>query len=107
MGAKKLGDLTVNDGKGLYDNEGLIDNAIVKLNEAIKDAMNGQYISFCGCVEQVAQMLLCLKKSIKQEAENATAKIEELKRLLQASGTEMVACTPAEFAEMTKKDGAE
>ena len=90
MEARKVGNMTVNDGKGLYDNDGLIEKAIVKLNEAIKDLTGGQYISFCGGIEQIAQILVCLKKAVKQEKDSSNAKIEELKRVIRENGMEIV-----------------
>ena len=89
MESKKVGGLTVNDGNGLYDNEGLIDNVIVKLNETVKNLTDGQYVCFCGNIQQIAQMLVCLKKAIKQEKESADAKIEQLKRIIQENGMEI------------------
>lgn len=78
---RKVGDLTVNDGKGLYDNEGLCDTLIGDLNNLPKLLMTGQYIQFCAVVPDMAQKLLNLKKGIASDMASMKNKVEELKRL--------------------------
>ena len=78
---KKIGDVTVNDGKGLFDNEGLCDSLIYSLNELPKLLMSGQYIQFCAVVAGMGQKLVCLKEGIKSEADSMKEKVEELKRM--------------------------
>jgi hypothetical protein len=81
MSERKLGDITVNDGKGLYDNEGLCDLLISDLNTLVKDLSNGQYIQFCVGVSGMARKLLNLKKGIRADMDSMKEKIEELKRI--------------------------
>lgn len=73
--------MKVNDGGGLYNNEGICDNAILLLNTAIKDLASGQYIAFCDKVSQVARILANLKTGIKADMESLQEKIEDLKRI--------------------------
>ena len=42
MTPKRIGDLTVSDGKGLLDNDGLCDNLIENLNGLLKSMAAGQ-----------------------------------------------------------------
>ena len=77
---KKLGDINVNDGKGLYDNEGLCDTLISDLNGILKYAACGQYLQACAVVTGMAQKILNLKKGIKDDADSLKGKLEELKR---------------------------
>lgn len=72
--------MTVNDGKGLFDNEGLCDTIKQDLNNLIRLAMNGQYIVACSLVASIAVRLENLKKGIKNDSDSQKEKIEELKR---------------------------
>lgn len=78
---KKIGDMTVNDGKGLFDNEGLCDSLISDLNSLIKSIVSGQYVQSCAMVTGMAQKLLNLKKGIKADMDSMKEKVEELKRM--------------------------
>lgn len=73
-------DFSVNDGKGLFDNEGLCDTIKQDLNNLIRLAMNGQYIVACSLVASIAVRLENLKKGIKNDSDSQKEKIEELKR---------------------------
>lgn len=78
---KNIGGITVNDGKGLYDNAGLCDSLINDINTALKLAFTGQYVQGCAIVTGMAQKLVNLKAGITKELESHNAKIEELKRV--------------------------
>ena len=78
---KKVGDITVNDGKGLMDNEGLCDSLIIDLNNLSKQLMTGQYIQFCTLVVSMSQKLINLKKGITNDMQSMKDKLEELKRI--------------------------
>ena len=65
--ARRISNVTVNDGNGLYDNEGLIDTIIVDLNDILKNMAAGQYIRICNLVVGMTQKLTNLKKSMKEE----------------------------------------
>lgn len=82
MEQKKLGDVTVNDGKGLLDNEGMIDMIIVSCNSAVKELLAGQYINFCSKMGNIAQMLLSLKKGVRDDMDAMQKKVDELKRIV-------------------------
>lgn len=71
----------VNDGRGLYDNEGICDMGISLCNSALKDLVSGQYLLFVNKIEQIAQIFGNLKKSIKNDRESLETTIEELKRM--------------------------
>ena len=81
---KKVGDMTVNDGKGLYDNEGLCDTLLVELNRIPKILMDGQYIQFCAVIQSMAQRITNLKQGIKTDLESKDKIIEELKKANEA-----------------------
>lgn len=80
MKEKKVGDMTVNDGKGLFDSEGLCDSLLLDLNSLPKLLMSGQYIQFCAAVTGMGQKLMSLKTGIKNDMDSMSAKVEELKR---------------------------
>ena len=73
--------MTVNDGNGLYDNEGLCDTLIADLNNLPKLLMTGQYIQYCATVTGMAQKLVNLKEGIRKDMESMKEKVEDLKRI--------------------------
>ena len=75
-------EITVNDGKGLYDNEGLCDSLKQDLNNIIKLAMSGQFVAACGLITGMSVKLTNLKKGIKDDTDGLKEKIEDLKRLI-------------------------
>lgn len=97
---KKIGDLTVNDGKGLMDNEGMCDSLVFDVNSLVKLLMNGQFIQFCAKVAEMTVKLRNLKKGIKADLESKDKLIEELKKI-NDSFVEQITGLPVE------KDGAE
>ena len=98
MNGKKIGDLTVNDGGGLFDSEGLCDSLINDLNNLLKQTVSGQYIVACSVATQMAQKLINLKKGIKADTDSLKENIETLKR----EKTMLNECVD----NLTKKDGA-
>lgn len=78
---KKIGDVTVNDGKGLFDNEGLCDDLQSNLNNLLKFAVSGQYVAACAIVTDMSNKLFCLKKGIKADMDSMRNKVEELKKM--------------------------
>ena len=78
---KQVGDLTVNDGKGLMDSEGLCDSLINDLNNLIKQLVSGQYIVGCTVVTEMAQKLINLQKGIHNDMQSMKDKLEEMKRI--------------------------
>ena len=93
-------EISVNDGGGLYDNEGICDLLINDLNTLVKQIANGQYIQFCANVTGMAQKLINLKKGIKSDMNSMREKVEELKRMNDTL-VEQITGLPVE------KDGAE
>lgn len=76
----------INDGKGLYDNFGLIDTLMEDLNELPKDLMNGQQIRFCLRISQMAQKLINLKTGFQNDIGSLKAQIRELTELKEREG---------------------
>lgn len=106
--AKKIGDLTVNDGKGLYDNDGMFDAIIVKINTALKSLMDGQTIDFCGKINESCRMILVLKQAVINEREGLKNKVEDLKRFNHELNEEICKIQGQKLEdEFTKKGGAE
>lgn len=103
----KIGELTVNDGNGLFDNAGLCDTLIVDLNTLVKDMSNGQYVHFCITVTHMIQKLQNLKSGIVNELDGKDKTIEQLKVQLKALGEDVKEYTPSEIMEKLKKDGAD
>lgn len=75
-----MGNPKINDGGGLWDNEGVCDRGVVLCNAALKDLVSGQYLAFSNKMEQIAQIFNNLKTGIKNDRESLEQKIEELKR---------------------------
>lgn len=78
---KKIGDVTVNDGKGLYDNEGLCDTLKTDCNNMLKALINGQYIVFTAFITGMVQKIDNLKKGIAADLQSKDKIIEELKAI--------------------------
>lgn len=95
----KYGNVTVNDGKGLYDNTGLCDSLLNDINNLLKQAVNGQFVQACVIVSGMAQKLINLKAGITNDTEALKKNIEELKRE-NAALLEQITGLPVE------KDGA-
>lgn len=79
--AKNIDGITVNDGNGLMDNEGLIDSLIVDCNSAVQRIVGGNYIAWCNTMVSMVQKLANLKKGIAEETEDMRHQISELEKL--------------------------
>ena len=99
--AKKVSNVTVNDGKGLLDNEGLIDSLIVDVNNVVKDLVSGQYISFTRTINYMIQKLANLKNNYKIEISSRDEEIARLRDELQKIGDDLYGTT----AEQEKQEG--
>ena len=73
--------MTVNDGKGLYNNQGLCDTLKVDLNNLLKNMASGQYLQMSGLVVQMCRKLDNLKEGIAADLASKDKIIEELTRL--------------------------
>lgn len=71
----------INDGGGLWDNEGVCDKGVLLCNEALKCLVSGQYLLFANKIEQIAQIFTNLKKGIAADMASMVAKVDELKRM--------------------------
>ena len=100
MEQKKVGNVTVNDGKGLYDNEGMCDLLVADLNSLVKELANGQFLQFCIQITGMTQKIMNLKKGIHDDMQSMKEKVEELKRM-NDSLVEQMTGLPVE------KDGAD
>lgn len=69
--------MEVNDGKGLFDKIGMIDEISRKM-EALADAKG---VLRCGLIWDIAGMLRTLKDGLKKEDEATKQKVNELKRI--------------------------
>lgn len=81
MESKSIGDITVNNGKGLLNNEGLIDSIIVNCNELVQALTGGKYVLFCSIVVEMVQKLSNLKEGVRNDLQNRENHIEDLKQL--------------------------
>lgn len=81
MTQKKIGGITVNDGNGLFDSDGLCDSLLVDINNLFQDLVNGQFVRFCSRISDMAQKVAVLKNGIKTDSESMQKKIEETKRM--------------------------
>lgn len=78
---RKIGDITVNDGGGLFDSEGLCDTLVNDINNLVKQAVSGNYLLFCDTVVQITQKVVELKKGIKADLDSKNRVIEQLKEI--------------------------
>ena len=85
-----MDEFSVNDGGGLYDNDGIIDSLIVDCNEIPKALMNGQNVRFCRLIYEMAVKLRELKQGIKNELDSRDKRIGELQEQLIGGGADGV-----------------
>ena len=78
---KQIGDVIVNDGKGLYDNEGIAGTLIVDLNNLIRALIAQQYLICIDIVVQMFQKITNLQKGIKADTDDLKNQLEDMKRL--------------------------
>lgn len=95
--------------KGIYYNKrDFIDSIIVDLNNAIKELVNGQYISAMASGNSMAQKLINLRTSYDSELKKKDELIEGLKAQLRDAGVEYMEMSPEEFVkEFGEKGGAD
>ena len=74
--------VNVNDGKGLYDNVGLIDNLIVDCERVFKALVSGEYMRFAALMVGMVQKLNNLRDGVKNDTESLQKQVKELQRLL-------------------------
>lgn len=100
MKEKKIGGITVNDGKGLYDNEGMCDVLLESINGLPKLLIDNQFIAFCKTIADIGVIIRNLKKGIAADLQAKDEKIEMLKKTVNELGGNLE-LNPIE------KDGAE
>lgn len=74
--------ITVNDGKGLLDNIGLINSLIEDCDSLILYLLTGQRILFCSQIVQMVQKLGRLREGVKNDLEDRDRQIKELHEIL-------------------------
>lgn len=74
--------ITVNDGKGLYDSTGVIESIITDCNELVRDLTDGQFIRFCARLAGIGQRLSLLKNGVTSDIESLKKQIDELRRFV-------------------------
>ena len=84
--AKRIGeDITVNDGGGLMDSDGLIDSLIMDCNRLPKHLIDNQFVKFGLTLAQMVQKLNALKGGIKNE----NSKMAEIIKDMEAKNREL------------------
>lgn len=99
MEGKKIDGMTVNDGKGLYDNEGLCDSLIMDCNNLVKILLSGNYVQFCNAIVQMVKKLVNLKEGIKKDMDSKNSVIESLKETIRSMGENVVDMSVEEYLE--------
>lgn len=74
-------ELTVNDGKGFFDSDGLIDTLVVDCNELMRSISSGMYVQFCGKIVEMVQKLSTLKNGIKADRNSLEEQNTQLKQM--------------------------
>ena len=73
--------IPVNDGHGLYDNEGLIDTLLVDCNDLPKALIDSQFVKFGLILAQMVRKLSNLKDGIRKDMESKDRIIRELREI--------------------------
>lgn len=79
---KLTDDITVNDGGGLFDSEGLIDTLIVDCNDLTGFLTSGRYVKFCSAIVSMVQKLGALKQGIKDQKAADDQRYNDMKNQL-------------------------
>ena len=74
--------INMNDGKGLYDNIGLIETLIVDCERVVKALVSGEYMRFSALMVGMVQKLNNLRDGVKGDIESLQKQVKELQRLL-------------------------
>lgn len=77
----KIDDITLNDGSGLMDHNGLIDSLILDCNNAVKQLVSGSYVTWCGTMLLMVRKLTELKAGTNKELKDMRDRIEALQAL--------------------------
>lgn len=80
-GKREQDGVTLDDGKGLYTSDGLIDGLIVDCNRLTQHLASGQYVQYCNTIVQMVQKLGALREGIRKEHEDRDKAIQELQAL--------------------------
>lgn len=75
-------EVKANNGKGLFDNLGMIDTLIEDLNALPKDLIDGQNVRFCARISCMGQKLANLKEGVKNDIECLQKQLAELQRFV-------------------------
>ena len=94
--------LPVNDGNGIYDNDGLLETVLTDFNNLVKNMANGNYLLFCALIVQMVKKITNVRDGIKKELASKDKQIEELKQINNRL-MEQVSGLPV----IEEKDGAE
>lgn len=73
--------ISLNDGKGLFDSQGLIDTLIVDCNNLLKHLLGGQYIQFCNTIIGMVQKLGQLRDGVAADMAAKDKAIREMQDL--------------------------
>lgn len=77
----KTDGITLNDGNGLMDHDGLIDSLILDCNNAVKQLVAGSYVTWCGTMLLMVRKLTELKAGTDKEIKDMRDRIEALQAL--------------------------
>ena len=78
---KRIGNLVINDGQGIYDNEGITETLIDDLNNLLKALISQQYVFCIDIVVQMSQKIDNLRKGIITDMDDLKYQLEDMKRL--------------------------
>lgn len=73
-------EVKLNDGKGLYDNVGLIQTLIIDCNDLPGLLFSNRYVAFCKKIVEMVQKLSAVKTGIEEEAKIRDKEIADLKQ---------------------------
>ena len=102
MKSYDINGLPVNDGKGVFDNDGLLETLIMDCNNLVKTMANGNYVLFCSLIVQMVQKISNVRDGIGKDMASKDKQIEELKRINNRL-MEQISGLPV----IEEKDGAE
>lgn len=96
--------MTVNDGKGLLDNVGLIESLMGDCEKAVECIHCGRHLSFCKIMYDMVVKLTNLRNGVINDTKSLKEETESYKEMLRARGVEFVDISEGELSEEGRTD---
>ena len=95
--------ISVNDGGGLYDRNGMLDGLILDCESVMKAIMAGSGIRLASLLVEMVQKLTALKKGVAEEVKNLTEERDQAREYADEMARALMKSTKAERDALKQK----